>query len=170
MEIQEEGERSRSGNPVAGVEKILSQDPFEPPTRRTKRSPRPLFHVKHPEVRKDLREELKVFLAQYWEASEALRSGNLKAAEWLPDGCYPPALPFIGDPPPPRLPSPPTRSITILESGTVERGEIPVVVILARLWPVTQKGERRAGEPSSRGLVVSLREVIPADAPRAGHS
>ncbi len=69
QEIREEGEQAREGNPVAGVEKILSQDPYRPPTRRTKRSPRPLFHVKEPEVRVDLREQLKAFLAQYWEAS-----------------------------------------------------------------------------------------------------
>jgi hypothetical protein len=124
VEIQEEGERARGGNPVAGVEKILSQNPFEPPTRRTKRSPRPLFHaIKHLEVKKALHEELKTFLAQYWEASEALRCGNLKAAEWFPYGGYPPALPCIGDPPPPRPPSPPTRTVTVLESGAVERGE-----------------------------------------------
>ena len=39
-EIRDEGERARDGNPVAGVEKILSQDPYRPPTRRPKRSPR----------------------------------------------------------------------------------------------------------------------------------
>ncbi len=42
LEIEEEGERRRDGNSVAGVEKILSQNPFEPPTRKTKRSPKPL--------------------------------------------------------------------------------------------------------------------------------
>jgi hypothetical protein len=81
------------------------------------------------------------------------RSGNLKAAEWFPDGCYPPALPFNGDPRPPRPPSPPTRSITVLESGAVERGEIPVVVIPARVWSTGQKGEKswQAVEPRARG-------------------
>jgi hypothetical protein len=42
---------------------------------------------------------------------------------------YPPALAFVGPPTPPRPPSPPTRRIEILESGEVERGEIPVVEI-----------------------------------------
>ena len=32
-EIEEEGEKKRDGNPVAGVEKILRQNPYEPPTR-----------------------------------------------------------------------------------------------------------------------------------------
>ncbi len=152
QEIRAEGEEARDGNPVAGVEKILSQDPYRPPTRRTKRSPRPLFHVKEPEVRLDLQEQLKAFLAQYWEASAALRSGNLKAADWFPDGCYPPALAFVGDPPPPRPPSPPTRSIIVLESGAVERGEIPVVEILMRVWSVAGAATtRQAVEPRSRG-------------------
>ena len=37
--------------------------------------------------------------------------------------------------------------------GAVERGEIPVVVIPARVWPVTQKGEKswQAVEPRARG-------------------
>jgi hypothetical protein len=43
--------------------------------------------------------------------------------------------------------------MTVLESGAVERGEIPVVVIPARVWPVTQKGEKswQAVEPRARG-------------------
>ncbi len=128
-EIEEEGEKKRDGNPVAGVKKILSQNPHEPPTRQTKKSPKPLFHVASKQARDDLRNELAAFLAQYWEASAALRSGNLNAAGWFPDGCYPPALAFTGPPPPPRPPSPPTRRITVLESGAVERGDIPVVEI-----------------------------------------
>ncbi len=146
-EIEEEGERKRDGNPVAGVEKILSQDPYEPPTRRTKRSTKPLFHVASRRAREDLRGELAAFLAQYWEASEALRGGNLEAASWFPDGCYPPALPFTGSPPPRRPPSPPTRPMTVLESGAVERGEIPVVEV-----PVTVAvGRPAAVEPKARG-------------------
>ncbi len=69
------------------------------------------------------------FLGRYRIASEAFRAGNLKAAGWFPEGCYPPALSFIGPPPPKRPPAPPTRRITILDSGGVERGEIPVVEI-----------------------------------------
>ncbi len=69
------------------------------------------------------------FLGQYRIASEAFRSGNLKAAGWFPDGCYPPAMAFIGPAPPRRPPSPPTRQITALDSGDVKRGEIPVVEI-----------------------------------------
>ncbi len=128
-EIEDEGERKRDGNPVAGVEKILSQDPFEPPTTATKRSPKPLFHVESKAERDDLMGGFLTFQAQFQIASEALRHGNLKAAAWFPEGCYPAALPFVGPPPPKRPPWPPTRRITKLDSGAVERGEIPVVEI-----------------------------------------
>ncbi len=128
-EIEEEGERQRHGNSVAGVEKILSQNPLEPPTRKTKRSPRPLFHAASKEAREDFLAGFLAFQARYQIASEALRRGNLKAAGWFPDGCFPPALPFLGSPPPKPPPWPPTRQIKKLDSGTVERGEIPVVEI-----------------------------------------
>ncbi|MCP3957040.1 MAG: hypothetical protein GY719_04225 [bacterium] len=72
-EIEDEGERKRDGDPVAGVEKILSQDPFEPPTRVTKRSPKPLFHVASKEERDDLVSGFLAFQTQYQIASEALR-------------------------------------------------------------------------------------------------
>ncbi|MCP3957347.1 MAG: hypothetical protein GY719_05795 [bacterium] len=152
-EIEEEGERKRDGNPVAGTEKIFSQNPYEPPTRRTKRSSKPLFHVASRQAREDLRQEILVYLAQYWEASQALRRGNLKAADWFPAGCYPPAFAFVGQPPPRRTPPPPTRRIEILESGDVERGDIPVVEIVgvfktADVLPPETLG---TAEPRARG-------------------
>jgi len=134
-EIEEEGERHRDGNPVAGVEKILIQNPYEPPTRRSKRSARPVFHFQTREARESFMGELEAFLEQYREASDALRSGRLEAAEWFPEGSYRPQLPFLGDPPPPRPPSPPTRRIEILEAGGIARGAIPVVEIPRRIWP-----------------------------------
>ena len=141
QEIEEEGKQKRDGNPVAGVEKILSQDPFEPPTRQTKRSSRPLFHVASKEERDGYLAGFLAFQAQYRMASEAFRSGNLKAAGWFPEGCFPPALPFTGSPPPKRPPWPPTRRIEELDSGAVERGEIPMVEI-----PVVVE-ERTRGQP-----------------------
>ncbi len=128
-EIEEEGERARDGNTVAGVERILSQDPLEPPTRVTKRSPKPLFHFASREERDDLLAGFLAFQSQYQIASEALLQGNLKAAAWFPEGCYPPALPFLGPPPQKRPPWPPTRLITRLDSGDLQKGEVPVVVI-----------------------------------------
>lgn len=149
-EIEEEGEKRRDGNPVAGTEKILSQDPYEPPTRRTKRSTKPLFHIASKEARDDLRQRFFAFMAQYVEASVALRAGNLKAAGWFPEGCYPPALSFVGPTPPPRPPSPPTRRITVLKSGDVERGEIPVVEIPVpvRTAEAQDPAPRARGQPS----------------------
>ncbi|MCP3963070.1 MAG: hypothetical protein GY719_34965, partial [bacterium] len=92
------------------------------------------------------------FLAQYWEASEALRSGNLKAAGWFPEGCYPPALAFIGQPPPRRPPPPPTRRIELLDSG-VERGDIPVVEIVGvfRTASALPSATLQTAEPRARG-------------------
>ena len=152
-EIEEEGEKRRDGNPVAGVEKILGQNPYEPPTRQTRRSPRPQFHVASKQARDDLRAEYAEFLVQYLEASAALRGGNLKAASWFPDGCYPPALPFTGEPPLPRPPSPPTRQITILESGAVERTEVPVVRIPATFAVADPRTLRKPSpvDPRARG-------------------
>ncbi len=142
LEIEEEGERSRCGDSVAGVEKILSQNPFEPPTRRTKRSPRPLFHVASRNARDDFIKGFADFQAQYRVASEAWLCGSLKAAGWFPEGCFRPAPPFIGPSPPRRPPAPPTRSMTTLESGAVERGEIPVIEI-----PIVLEARARGQPP-----------------------
>ena len=107
-EIEREGEIARGDRPVAGVEEILSQNPYEPPTRRTKRSPKPLVHAKSREARMDFKAELDLFLARYWPASEALRSDpKLALAMDFPLGCYPPALAFVGEPAPQRPPAPP---------------------------------------------------------------
>ncbi len=132
-EIEEEGERERAGNSVAGVEKILNQNPYEQPTRKAKRSTRPLFHAEEPQVRKSLREELRAFLARYWSATERLadrRSSLIRdLLQDFPPGCYPPALPFLGDPPPMRPPLPPSRRLEIVGSDVIGRGDIPVVEV-----------------------------------------
>ncbi|MEM7352938.1 MAG: transposase [Acidobacteriota bacterium] len=139
-EIEQEGEAARDGNPVAGVEKILSQNPYEPPTRQTKRSAKPRFHAISKPARLDFEVELQAFLAEYWAASEALRSGNLEAAGWFPDGCYPPAQAFAGVAPQRRPPLPSTRQLEVFDSGEIERGAVPIVeltpaVLIARLLP-----------------------------------
>ncbi|MCP5014881.1 MAG: hypothetical protein GY938_06295, partial [Ketobacter sp.] len=73
QEIEEEGERKRDGDSVAGVDKILSLNPLEPPTRLTKRSPRPLFHVASKAAREDFLDGFLAFQTQYRIASEAFR-------------------------------------------------------------------------------------------------
>ena len=112
-----------------------------------------MFHVASKQAREDLRQELGEYLARYWEASAALRGGNLEAASWFPEGCYPPALAFVGPAAPKRPPAPPTRRIEVLESGAVERGEIPVVEVSVA-YPSTEQeygGASRAGVPRARG-------------------
>ncbi len=127
---------------MAGVEKILSQNPLEPPTRVTKRSPKPLFHYASKTEREDLMGGFAEFQSQFQIASEAFRSGNLKAVGWFPEGCFPPALPFLGSPLPKCPPWPPTRQIKKLDSGSVERGDIPVVEI-----PVVVEARARGQPP-----------------------
>ncbi len=151
VEIQEEGESQRDGNSVAGVDRILSQNPYVAPTRKPKKSARPLFHVNDPQLRKDLLDERWAITIQHSEASEALRSGNLKAADWFPEGTFPPALPFNGAPPPPRVPRPPTRRIKTLESGEVERGDVPVVEVPATPRPKVPEASPCSIEPRARG-------------------
>ena len=143
VEIQDECAAARGGRPVAGVEAILRQDPFQRPTvKRPKRSPRPQFHVATREALDELRAEFAELNLMYELASLALRSGDLEAAHRFPSGCFPPALPFTGPPPPPPPRRPPTRRITASETGVVERGPIPVIVIATRY---------RAVEPRARG-------------------
>ena len=118
---------------MAGVEAVLNQDPFQRPTvKKPKRSPRPQFHAASKDALDELRGEYAEFNAMYELASQALRSGDLEAAHRFPPGCFPPPLAFVGPPPPPLPPRPPTRTITVSESGVVERGPIPVIVIATR--------------------------------------
>ncbi len=143
VEIQDECAASRNGRPVAGVEAILSQDPLKRPTvKRPKRSPRPQFHVASREALDELRAEFAEFDLTYDLAAQALRSGDLGAAHRFPPGSFPPALAYVGPPAPPPPRRPPTRTITVSETGVVERGPIPVVVIATRSQVV---------EPRARG-------------------
>ena len=144
VEIEEDGERARGGREVLGVEAILNQDPLRRPARRAKRSPRPQFHAVSKEGWRELRRAFTEFRAVYLEASEALRSGDLKAVLRFPVGSYPPASPFVGERPPPRPPSPPTRRLELLGPGRVERGEIPVVALRGRCWA---DAPRARGQP-----------------------
>ena len=138
-EIEDEGKRKRGeDDSVAGVKTILSQNPREPPTRRAKRSARPVFHVHSREAKEGLWGELKAFIEQYRFASDALKAGRMDAIDWFPEGSYRPQLPFLGSPVPPRPPAPPTRPIEIEETEKVKRvvarGAIPIVEIGARGW------------------------------------
>jgi len=150
-EIEDDAARDRGGRPVLGVEKILSQDRFKAPSKVTKKSPRPRFHVKNPGVRAALWAEFNEFVADYGVAAEALLSGRRDAVSWFPEGSYLPAMIFAGDPAPPPPPPPPTREVTELKSGTVERGEIPVVAIPGRWQTAAPPKPQAQEEPRARG-------------------
>jgi hypothetical protein len=134
-EIEEEGEAQRDGDSVAGVARILLQNPYEKPTRKSKSSLKPLFHVRDRDLKKAMRAELSEHLAQRQEATERLlgAAGETGASLGFPVGCYPPFLPFVGDLLPPCPPAPPTREITDLGGGRIARGPIPVVIIPVRV-------------------------------------
>lgn len=131
-EIEAEGREARGERPVLGIEAAMRQDPFEAPTLKAKRSPRRQFYGESRERLRDLHEEFEAFMAQFEIASEELRSGNLEAASWFPEGSFPPALPFVGERPLPRPPVPPTARRTMTDSGRIEVGEVPTVLIAAR--------------------------------------
>ena len=138
-EIEEEGKRKRGEDSVAGVEKVLSQNPYEAPTRRAKRSARPVFHFHTADARESFMSELEGFLEEYRNASDALQSGRMEAIDWFPEGSYRPQLPFLGSPAPPCPPSPPTRRIEIEETDknvkrVVARGAVPIVDLGGRGW------------------------------------
>ena len=128
--IEDDGSRARGENIVAGVEKIVGQDPYKAPTRRTKHGVRPRFHVSDREKRNALMEERRFYELRFWTAVNSLRgaAGRAAAAEF-PYGCYPPALPFTGNPAPPRPPVPPTRRLVFEGLQVMGRGEIPTIMV-----------------------------------------
>ena len=86
-----------------GVRRILRQDPHQVPAR-TKRSPAPRFHARHPHVRRGLELAYRAFRFAYRQAAEALRSGDATAATAeFPAGSFPPRLPFARGRPTPSL-------------------------------------------------------------------
>ncbi len=151
--IENDGARDRDGRPVLGVKKILSQDRFQAPSKAkaAKNSPRPRFIVKSPDLRDELWYEFRVFRLKYGEAARSLLSGAMNAAWDFPKGSYPPAPRFAGAPAPPTPPPPPTREITETESGTLERGPIPVVEIAGRWHAEEPHKPQVREEPRARG-------------------
>ena len=72
---------------------VLKQNPHDRP-ETSKKSHAPLFHALGQKIRKELYNAYALFVAAFREASEKLRSGDLRAA--FPAGSFPPALPFVG--------------------------------------------------------------------------
>jgi len=139
-EIEEEAAAKRGDRPVVGVETILSANPHKPPQtagswRGPKRSPAPmLFYAKSKELLDGMKADYDDFVSHYRAAAESLLAAQEACDDFdprseFPQGCFPPALQFVGGvllPPPPR---PPTRVLEYDEDGrrVVARGPIPVV-------------------------------------------
>jgi hypothetical protein len=78
--------------------KRLQESPHQQ-ANRPKKSPAPFCHAASKAVREQLREAYRIFVEAYREASAELRAGNRNAR--FPEGCFPPALPFVrGEPGP----------------------------------------------------------------------
>jgi len=93
IESDAAAERKLTGREPLGPEAILSQHPQTRP-KKLKKSPAPLFHAASKEARQGLRAAYGLFLAAFREAAERLKAGDRLAR--FPNGCFPPALPFVG--------------------------------------------------------------------------
>jgi hypothetical protein len=93
IESEAEEEREKRGKIPPGASIVRGQNPHDRPMR-TKKSPAPLFHAASRRVYQELRDGYYRFLGAFREAAERLRAGDRSAI--FPEGCFPPALPFVG--------------------------------------------------------------------------
>ena len=93
IESDAAAERKLAGREPLGPAAILSQHPQTRP-KKLKKSPAPLFHAASKEARQGLRAAYGLFLGAFREAAERLKAGDRLAR--FPNGCFPPALPFVG--------------------------------------------------------------------------
>jgi REP element-mobilizing transposase RayT len=84
--------RQAEGNGVLGRQNILMQSPRSRP-RRTNRSNRPLCHASTIEIWRAYRDERRLFLAAYREASERYRAGEYEVE--FPKGSFPPWIRMV---------------------------------------------------------------------------
>jgi hypothetical protein len=93
IEAEAAERRETTGCAPPGPAAIRKQDPHGCPAT-TQKSPAPLFHAFSQRVHKELHDAYRRFLGAFREAAERLRAGDRSAV--FPDGCFPPALPFVG--------------------------------------------------------------------------
>ncbi len=93
IESEAAAERAKTGKSPWGPAAILAQHPHDHP-EDLERSPAPLVHASSRAVRHEFRSLYSAFVSAYREAAEKLRRGILDAP--FPQGCFPPALPFVG--------------------------------------------------------------------------
>jgi len=94
IEKEAERERELQGATVVGAPLVRQQDPHTRP-RKMKKGPAPLVHAATQRERIAWRESFGIFVAAYRFAADLLREGVLEAP--FPEGCFPPALPYVGD-------------------------------------------------------------------------
>ena len=85
-------QRAKTGNQTLGVPAVLAQNPHDRP-QRSKKSPAPFVHAASHQVRREIYEAYRWFVAAYRSAAEKLRAGDPTAR--FPAGSFPPALPFV---------------------------------------------------------------------------
>jgi REP element-mobilizing transposase RayT len=85
-------ERQKRDIEPLGAEQVLAQDPETRP-ETLDRSPAPFVHAATKEIRKQLWDAYRWFVAAYREAADKLRKGDRNAA--FPAGSFPPHLPFV---------------------------------------------------------------------------
>lgn len=93
-EIEQETLRmhAENGTEPSGARAARKAHPHYQPNQ-SKRSPAPRFHAWRRKTRRKLENAYSDFLAAYRDAAQQLREGNLAA--FFPEGCFPPALPFV---------------------------------------------------------------------------
>jgi len=93
-EIESEfaAQRTQTGKQPLGVSAFLDQHPHNRP-QRSKKSSAPFVHAVSRQVRRELYDAYRWFVASYRTAAEKLRAGDLTAC--FPAGSFPPALPFV---------------------------------------------------------------------------
>jgi hypothetical protein len=84
--------RKASRHSPAGLEAVLRRHPHSQPLH-SKKSPAAALHAATEPARLALRDAYRIFLAAYRSASDRLRAGDRTAV--LPEGSFPPRLPFM---------------------------------------------------------------------------
>ncbi len=92
IEREAAAQRRVTGREVAGAAAVMEKDPHYRP-EKLDRSPAPDSHARRKKVRRAMRDAYAWVVAEYREAAERLRAGDLRAP--FPAGTFPPALPFI---------------------------------------------------------------------------
>jgi hypothetical protein len=94
-EIEEDTSRMHRENDTApmGMERVSSLDPHDAPRTESESSPAPLILAATREARQLLRDAYNAFVAQYRQAAERLKAGELNVT--FPLGSFPPPRPFV---------------------------------------------------------------------------